>query len=152
MTTSFDAQTLKEVARLWQVRLKKLRHDIPVQGSPERSVFRVVLEDEIGRYFLLEQIPANSLERKKLLPRHLIFYPEIISPVFSHTWRINKANLLSTTKMIFGRSLLSRKASRLIEKPISTNNGAARRWPIFSSNCKAKRKICLRPKRMMLFR
>ncbi|HQK27471.1 MAG TPA: phosphotransferase [Smithellaceae bacterium] len=67
MTTSFDAETLKEVARLWQVRLKKLRHDIPVQGSPERSVFRVVLEDEIGRYFLLEQIPANSLERKKAI-------------------------------------------------------------------------------------
>ena len=67
MTTSFDAQTLKEVARLWQVRLKKLRHDIPMQGSPERSVFRVVLEDEIGRYFLLEQIPANSLERKKAI-------------------------------------------------------------------------------------
>jgi len=67
MTTSFDAQTLKEVARLWQVRLKKLRHDIPVQGIPERSVFCVVLEDEIGRYFLLEQIPANSLERKKAI-------------------------------------------------------------------------------------
>ena len=67
MTTSFDAETLKEVARLWQVRLKKLRHDIPMQGSPERSVFRVVLEDEIGRYFLLEQIPANSLERKKAI-------------------------------------------------------------------------------------
>ena len=67
MTTSFDAETLKEAARLWQVRLKKLRHDIPMQGSPERSVFRVVLEDEIGRYFLLEQIPANSLERKKAI-------------------------------------------------------------------------------------
>ena len=38
-----------------------------MQGSPERSVFRVVLEDEIGRYFLLEQIPANSLERKKAI-------------------------------------------------------------------------------------
>ncbi|MBN1366104.1 MAG: phosphotransferase [Syntrophaceae bacterium] len=57
--------TLKNLAGLWQVHLKKLHHKIPIQGSPERSLFRVVFEDINGRYFLLEQIPPQSLEHKK---------------------------------------------------------------------------------------
>jgi homoserine kinase type II len=60
-------ESLKAVAKRWQINLKILHENITVQGSPERSLFRVVLEDEIGRYFLLEQIPANSLERKKTI-------------------------------------------------------------------------------------
>ncbi len=60
-------KNLKTVARRWQLKLKNIHEDIPIQGSPERSLFRVVLEDEIGRYFLLEQIPENFLERKKTI-------------------------------------------------------------------------------------
>lgn len=45
--------------------LKKLHYDMPVQGSLERSIFRVVLEDEKGDLFVLEQIPPKSLEHKK---------------------------------------------------------------------------------------
>ena len=72
-TPLFSRETLKAVAGLWQVRLKKLHHSIPVQGSPERSVFRVVLEDNSGKYFLLEQILPKSLEHKKQIARLLDF-------------------------------------------------------------------------------
>jgi homoserine kinase type II len=58
-------ETLKAVAGHWQVKLRQIHPDIPVQGSPERSLFRVVLEDKDGKYFVLEQIPPQSLERKK---------------------------------------------------------------------------------------
>ena len=60
-------ETLRVVAGLWHIHPEKVQWNISIQGSPERSLFRVVLEDEIGGYFLLEQIPANSLERKKTI-------------------------------------------------------------------------------------
>ena len=72
-TPFFSREILKAVADLWQVRPKKLHHNIPVQGSPERSVFRVVLEDNNGKYFVLEQIPVKSLEHKKQIAATLDF-------------------------------------------------------------------------------
>ena len=64
-TPLFSKEILKAVAGLWQVQLKKLHYNLPVSGSPERSVFRVVLEDKDGMFFVLEQIPAKSLELKR---------------------------------------------------------------------------------------
>ena len=72
-TPLFSRETLKAVADLWHVRLKKLHHNIPIQGSPERSVFRVVLEDNNGKYFVLEQIPVKSLEHKRNIAATLDF-------------------------------------------------------------------------------
>jgi len=72
-TPLFSRETLKTVAELWHVRLKKLRHDISIQGSPERSVFRVVLEDENGKLFVLEQVPSESLEHKRQIAATLDF-------------------------------------------------------------------------------
>jgi homoserine kinase type II len=72
-TPLFSRETLKAVANLWPVRLKKLHHKIPVQGSPERLVFRVVLEDNNGSFFVLEQIPSKSLEHKRQIAATLDF-------------------------------------------------------------------------------
>ena len=69
----FRKEILKSVSRLWQVNLKRIHKNIPVQGSPERSVFRIVLEDENGKYFVLEQIPPKSLENKKRIAATLDF-------------------------------------------------------------------------------
>jgi homoserine kinase type II len=72
-TPLFSKEILKEAAGFWQVQLKKLHSNIVVQGSPERSVYRVVLEDKDGRYFVLEQIPAKSFEQKKRIAATLDF-------------------------------------------------------------------------------
>ena len=72
-TRQFSKETLKAVTDLWQVRLKMLHYKIPVQGSPERSVFRVVLEDKNGKYFVLEQIPVKSLKHKRQIAATLDF-------------------------------------------------------------------------------
>lgn len=61
----FSKETLKAVAGLWQVPLKKIHRKIPVQGSPERSAFRVVLEDTDKRFFVLEQIASQSAAGRK---------------------------------------------------------------------------------------
>ena len=75
-TPLFSRETLKSVVELWQVRLKKLHRNIPVQGSPERSIFRVVLEDEDGYFFVLEQISSKSLEHKRQIAGMLDFLAE----------------------------------------------------------------------------
>jgi len=72
-TPQFSKETLKAVANLWHVRLKKLHHNILVQGSPERSVFRVVLEDTNDIFFVLEQIRLKSLEHKRQIAATLDF-------------------------------------------------------------------------------
>lgn len=61
----FSRETLKALAGLWQISLKKIHRKIPVQGSPERSAFRVVLEDRDKRFFVLEQIASQSVAGRK---------------------------------------------------------------------------------------
>jgi homoserine kinase type II len=75
-TPVFSKETLKAVSDLWHVRLKKLRHDISIQGSPERSVFRVALEDENGKLFVLEQVPLKFLDLKRKIAGTLDFLSE----------------------------------------------------------------------------
>jgi homoserine kinase type II len=69
----FRKETLKAIAALWQIQLKKIHKNMTIQGSPERSVFRIVLEDENGKIFILEQIPPKSLENKKRIAAILDF-------------------------------------------------------------------------------
>lgn len=61
----FRKETLKAMLRLWQVNLKKIYKNIPLHGSPERSAFRIVLEDDNNNFFVLEQILPKSVENKK---------------------------------------------------------------------------------------
>ena len=72
-TPQFSRETLKAVMELWPMRLKKAHYNIPIQGSPERSVFRFVLEDKKGKYFVLEQIPVKSLKHKRQIAATLDF-------------------------------------------------------------------------------
>jgi len=72
-TPQFSKETLKAVMELWPMRLKKAHYNIPIQGSPERSVFRVVLEDKNGKYFVLEQIPVKFLKHKRQVAATLDF-------------------------------------------------------------------------------
>ena len=69
----FRKEILKVVSRSWGLNLKKLHKNIAIQGSPERSVFRIVLEDENNNFFVLEQIPPKSLENKKRIAAILNF-------------------------------------------------------------------------------
>jgi homoserine kinase type II len=44
----------------WQMIIECIRPDIVIQGSPERGLSRVVIEDSQGRLFLLEQFDAKK--------------------------------------------------------------------------------------------
>lgn len=65
MKEKSSRKALQVVAALWQVCLKKLHPDILIQGSPERSLFRVVPEEINGSFFVLEQNPEKNMEHKR---------------------------------------------------------------------------------------
>jgi len=55
----------EEVLRPWGLEFRKNRHDLPLSGSPERSLFRTVIEDGEGRRFVLEEIEPALRNRKR---------------------------------------------------------------------------------------
>nr|NJM01397.1 phosphotransferase [Desulfobacula sp.] len=46
----------------WGLELPCVREDIEIQGSPERTISRVVVQDRDGRLFLLEKFPAEKFQ------------------------------------------------------------------------------------------
>ena len=49
----------------------KLREDIPLFGSPERTEYRVAFEDAGGKSFIFEEVAPERLEKKKAIARTL---------------------------------------------------------------------------------
>ncbi len=48
--------------RQWDIEFKCVRRDIDIQGSPERALSRVVLQDKDGTLFLLEKFSKNKFQ------------------------------------------------------------------------------------------
>jgi homoserine kinase type II len=61
----------KTLLNKWHIEFKRPRNDIPIPGSPERCLFRIVIEDETGRLFLLENIDVCKRELKRNIIRYL---------------------------------------------------------------------------------
>ena len=70
-TPAVSEATLKSIALSWGIQLSRVRYDISVQGSPERTVFRVVLEDNVKNLFVLEQLLIKSLTVKRNIAKVL---------------------------------------------------------------------------------
>jgi homoserine kinase type II len=70
-----DTEKLQQILSRWSITLERPRPDIVISGSPERTVFRTVVEDTEGRRWLLEKIPAR-LKRSKLDIIHLLSHLE----------------------------------------------------------------------------
>jgi homoserine kinase type II len=66
-----DTHRIGQVLAQWAIPLETLRQDITISGSPERTDFRIVVEDTQGRRWLLEKIP-HRLKRCKLDIIHLL--------------------------------------------------------------------------------
>ncbi len=72
-STLHTREWLKEVAASWGIRVKALRPRLIPAGSPERTLFRVVVEDAQGGRFILEQIPTAARCAKMRIIRVLEF-------------------------------------------------------------------------------
>jgi homoserine kinase type II len=62
---------LATVLRGWDVQLAAVRKDIDIQGSPERSRFRCVVEANDGRLYVLEQLLPGTEKRKTAIAARL---------------------------------------------------------------------------------
>jgi homoserine kinase type II len=67
---------IEDVLRLWGPQLRKIREDIPIAGSPDRCVFRTVIEDREGKLYILENLEAEYIPHKKKIAQALSFLSE----------------------------------------------------------------------------
>lgn len=73
---SFDTKDLRDVLKLWGLSLKDIHKEINIEGSPERTEYRVVCEDDLGDLYIAEKIPRDSFDRKKRIALTLDFLKE----------------------------------------------------------------------------
>ncbi|MFN2436872.1 MAG: phosphotransferase enzyme family protein [Desulfotignum sp.] len=57
----------------WQIDIHCVRTDIEIQGSPERALSRVVMEDTLGRRFLVEQFDQKKWALRDRVARAVDF-------------------------------------------------------------------------------
>ena len=64
---------IKGISLFWDLKLKKVREDINIAGSPERCEFRIVIEDQDDRLFICEKISNAAYEHKMRIIKTLEF-------------------------------------------------------------------------------
>ncbi len=62
---------MEEVALTWGIDLLGARPDIPICGSPERCIDRLVIEDISGELFIVEQLAPENIPRKQRIAETL---------------------------------------------------------------------------------
>ncbi len=61
----YTDESIREIVSSWSVKFRKFRPDIDIAGSPERTVYRIAIEDEDHGLWVLEN-PASDLHEHKL--------------------------------------------------------------------------------------
>ncbi len=69
----YDDDALGEIAAFWEISLKAVHRSLIPDGSPERTLFRAVIEDRQGNRFVLERIPASANYSKMRIIHSLTF-------------------------------------------------------------------------------
>jgi homoserine kinase type II len=64
-----DFETLAGILARWGLRPVRLRPDIEIAGSPERSLSRMALEDADGSVHILESLDPSVIDRKREIAR-----------------------------------------------------------------------------------
>lgn len=57
-----DEEFIQWLHRQWNIEFKCVRQDVDIQGSPERTLSRVVFQDQVGTLFLLEKFALSKFE------------------------------------------------------------------------------------------
>jgi homoserine kinase type II len=64
-----DAPVIREVLRRWDIDGAEIFPHVSVQGSPERSLYRTVVETIDGHRFVLEQLDGAVFDKKSAIAR-----------------------------------------------------------------------------------
>jgi homoserine kinase type II len=62
---------IEKMVKLYGIVFGKLREDIPLFGSPERTESRMVFEDVAGHLFIFEEVAEARVEKKRAIARTL---------------------------------------------------------------------------------
>ncbi len=60
-----ETNLLSAISQIWEMAFVRLRADLSLAGSPERTAWRSVVETGDGRLFVLERIPSKSYGGKR---------------------------------------------------------------------------------------
>jgi homoserine kinase type II len=60
-----------DILDFWKIRPARFRPEAGISGSPERCLFRTVVEDETGGSFILESLDSRTTERRRDIARSL---------------------------------------------------------------------------------
>lgn len=66
-------ESIREIVSSWGLKFEKSRPDIDIAGSPERTAYRVVVQDQHSALWVLEAIPPGSQDHKLKISRTLDF-------------------------------------------------------------------------------
>lgn len=69
----YSLENLEKITNLWDIELLKIKEDLVIAGSPERTDFRVVIESKDNSLYLLENFSQNLLEIKNKITNTLEF-------------------------------------------------------------------------------
>jgi homoserine kinase type II len=67
--TALDFDTPAGILTRWGLRPVRLRPDLEIAGSPERSLSRAALEDADGSIYILESLDPSVIDRKREIAR-----------------------------------------------------------------------------------
>ena len=70
-------QELINVLELYNIELKRLCPEINIQGSPERTMFRTVIEDTKNNLWIMEEISDNKYNTKLNIAKTLEFLQDM---------------------------------------------------------------------------
>ena len=74
--TMYTDDRISEIVSSWDLKFRRSRPEIDIAGSPERTAYRMVIEDEGSALWVLEAIPPASREHKARISQALAFLRE----------------------------------------------------------------------------
>ena len=70
-TAQIHPSDFSDILAAWNIELYKTRPEISIQGSPQRCIYRMVVENHQHQKYILEQIPRKKYTHKKLIAKTL---------------------------------------------------------------------------------
>lgn len=80
----YDEQFLTAVLALFGQTLQKNLTSVAIQGSPERSLFRTVMQTQAGARFILEEIAAQEVAKRQTIASNLSILAQKNLPVIPY--------------------------------------------------------------------
>ena len=92
----FTEELILKIIESWGISPHRIRYDRHISGSPERSLFRVVVEDRNHDLFLLENIGLNQRDRKAAIIETLkILYADGLGFINPYIKAKNKGEIIN---------------------------------------------------------